>query len=539
MKKLILILILILNLTACDFKQEKVISINIGSEPITLNPVANVTADGVTLISHCFEGLTKTSIKNKNLKGVNLGEITLGQAKSYEKNINPDGTVSYIFILRDDIFWSDNIPVKAQDFEYSMKYCVDPINNCISSYHLDIIQNASEIISGKISKDLLGVKALDDKKLEIILDLDYPFFLERCSWPQYMPIREDIIKTYGENWYLNPENYICNGAMKLESWSHDSNIILVPNENYYDRDKIKIKNLKFILSSDVNSMFAAYKNNQVDFIQKLPRQEENIKKSKSYFSHETLAVMFVSFQNQKAPFDNKLVRKAFSLAIDREHITKNILRNGELPAGGLIPWGCVDQNKIDFRKQAGNYYEINNYKNNCEQAKKLLAQAGYPDGKDFPVVEYLCSNIDVMKSVAEALQNMWQEVLGVTVQIKTQDWNAFLGLQQAGDFEVSHLTWLGGDDPLCYLEMNYSANNYAKYSNPEYQKIINQVQNEKNLDINKRNELLARAEKLVIQEDMGIAPLFFPVAAGLLRENITGVYRSKYNNYFFIYSDIN
>jgi oligopeptide transport system substrate-binding protein len=468
--------------------------------------------------------------------------IKPGQAEKYEKIINQDGTVDYKFTLRDNLKWSDGRPIIANDFVYTWRRALDPKTGSTSVYIFDMIKNEQEIVNGKLDKEQLGVKALDDKTFVVTLNYDCPYFIQVCCMIATMPVRKDVIESNGDTWSSNPDTLVCNGAFKLTEWVHNSYIMVEKNENYYDHDKIKLDGIKFVLMDDANSALASYKNNDLDYTQKLPVNEiVELKKDKEFFVQKSLGTYHICFQTQKPPFDNPLVRKAFSLAINREYITKNITRAEQAPAAGYIPIGFIDCDGNDFRLSGKKYFATSqkDYKADCIEAKKLLAQAGYENGKNFPTVEYTYNTNDEHKAVAEALQNMWQDVLGVKVTLSNQDWNTFLMTLKDGNYQLGRLTWCAGfTDPIILLE-NYlsdGANNKPKYLNKDYDNLIKQIKNMR--DDKKRFELMHQAEDIIMNDSV-VAPIYFYTTPCMLKSNITGAYYTTIGNCLFMYCDKN
>ena len=250
---------------------------------------------------------------------------------------------------------------------------------------------------------------------------------------------------------------------------------------------------------------------------------------------------YVCFQTQQAPFDDPRVREAFSLAIDRTYLVTSVTQTGETPATGYVPAGVYDAQGPggeDFRTQGGAYWDPakDAYAENCEKARQLLAEAGYPDGVGFPVVEYLYNTDDVHKAIAEALQNMWQTQLGVTVTLRNQDWNVFLQTRKQGDYSVARNGWLADyNDPMTFLDMwiTGGGNNDAQYANPEYDALIAAAKTTSDPQV--RMDYMHQAEDLLIGQDHALAPLYFYTQKYLLKDDIQGVYYTPLGYFFFSY----
>ena len=523
------------------------ITVNLASEPQTMDPALNTTSDGSNMANHLFEGLMKWEDSGVEVNGsdgtAHSAQLAPGQAESYEKTENEDGTVTYTFKLRDGIKWSDGKDVTAGDFEYSWKRLVDPATAADYSYMLDCVVNANEIIAGEKDASELAVKAVDDKTFEVTLVNDLPYFEELCAFPAMMPVRQDIIEEAGDNWTFDVATYISNGAYKMKEWTHNSQIVVEKNENYYDYEKLGPETITFKLMDNQNAMLSGFNSGELDFIEDVPQAEiANLIASGDMKIVDYIGTYYVCFQTQKAPFDDARVRKAFSLAIDRTYIVNQVTQSGQVEAGGFVPAGVYDAEGAtgdDFRTVGGDYYKPTDadYEANCEEARALLAEAGYPDGEGFPVVEYLYNTSDAHKAVAEALQYMWEEELGVKVTLNNQEWAAFLQTRKDGDYSIARNGWIADyNDPISFLDMwmTGGGNNDAQYANEEYDSLIKEAKT--TTDVKERMELLHKAEDKIIGEDNALAPLYFYTQKYMLADGIEGLYYCPLGYFFFGYT---
>ena len=523
------------------------ITVNLASEPQTMDPALNTTSDGSNMANHLFEGLMKWEDSGAEVNGsdgtAHSAQLAPGQAESYEKTENEDGTVTYTFKLRDGIKWSDGKDVTAGDFEYAWKRLVDPATAADYSYMLDCVVNANEIIAGEKDASELAVKAVDDKTFEVTLVNDLPYFEELCAFPAMMPVRQDIIEEAGDNWTFDVATYISNGAYKMKEWTHNSQIVVEKNENYYDYEKLGPETITFKLMDNQNAMLSGFNSGELDFIEDVPQAEiANLIASGDMKIVDYIGTYYVCFQTQKAPFDDPRVRKAFSLAIDRTYIVNQVTQSGQVEAGGFVPAGVYDAEGAtgdDFRTVGGDYYKPTDadYEANCEEARALLAEAGYPDGEGFPVVEYLYNTSDAHKAVAEALQYMWEEELGVKVTLNNQEWAAFLQTRKDGDYSIARNGWIADyNDPISFLDMwmTGGGNNDAQYSNEEYDSLIKEAKT--TTDVKERMELLHKAEDKIIGEDNALAPLYFYTQKYMLADGIEGLYYCPLGYFFFGYT---
>ena len=536
MKKLIaiaLVLIMAFSVFGCTTSTEDFeIAVNFASEPNTIDPALNSAVDGAVMINHIFEGLYKWVDD-----GSGNATLALGQAK--EVTPNADKTV-YTVKLRDDIKWSDGKDVIAADFVYAWQRLVDPNTAADYCYMADIILNANEIMAGEMDKSELGVKAIDEKTLEITLHTACPYFEEIMAFPALMPIRSDIIEQYGDQWTFSPETYIGNGQYKMAEWSHNEFIKLVPSETYYDVDKLGPKVIKFALMDDTNAIYAAYRSGSLNFIQEVPVDEiPGLLSSGELKVHPYLGTYYCCFNTSKAPFDDVRVREAFSLVIDRNYIVENVTKTGQMPATAFVPSGISDApgTKDDFRAVGGDYMDVSaeKYQENCERARQLLAEAGYPNGEGFPIVEYLYNTSDNHRLIGEALQNMWQTELGVTVNLVNQEWNTFLDTRKNGDYSIARNGWIADyNDPMSFLDMwlTGGGNNDAQYSNPDYDALIMQAKSTS--DLAERMSLMHQAEDILMGQDVVHAAIYF-YTDKYMSQGIKGMYFTPLGYYFFGY----
>lgn len=523
------------------------ITVNIASEPQTIDPQLNSAVDGAIMTQHMFEGLMKWENSGSEVEGTDglmgSAQITNGQAESYEKVANEDGTVTYTFKLRDDAKWSDGQPVTAGDFEYAWKRLVDPATAADYSYMIACVVNAQDILDGKADPSTLAVKAVDDKTFEVTITTDLPYFLELCAFPAMLPVRQDTIEANGDQWTFNPETYISNGAYKLSAWNHNAEIICEKNDQFYDYENLGPDTITFKLMDDQNAMLSGFKSGELDFIEDVPQAEiSNLIASGDLKIVDYIGTYYACYQTQKAPFDDPRVRQAFTLAVDRTYIVNKVTQSGQVEANGFVPAGMYDAEGAtgdDFRTVGGGYYAETDadYEANCEKARELLAEAGYPNGEGFPVVEYLYNTSDAHKAVAEALQYMWETVLGVKVTLNNQEWAVFLQTRKDGDYSIARNGWIADyNDPMCFLDMwlTGSGNNDAQYSNKKYDELIKKAQSAKTQE--ERMQYMHEAEDIIMGEDWALNPLYFYTQKFMMNPEIKGAYYTPLGFFFFGYT---
>lgn len=495
MKKLlsiVLALCFVLSMTGVALAEDvQTINVCIGSQPETLDPQLNSASDGSNYIKHLFEGLMKY--------GWNGEGVVNGVADNY--TVSDDGLV-YTFHIRDDAKWSDGQDLTAEDFEYTFKRLVDPAT--AAPYAGDMgkyLKNGLAISNGEMSVDELGVKVVDSKTIELTLENPCSWFLEVMAFPTYYPVRKDVIEANGDAWTTSVDTLIGNGAYKLESYTMDEEIVMVPNENYYDADKLACKRICFKLIADPNAKLAAMRAGELDWCDDYPTEELDTLKAEGLFhSVPQLGTYYVNINNKVAPFDDVRVRKAFMLAIDPYYLAETVTQGTYLPATNFVGDGFTEADGSEFSSKQV-VIDRSDYAANVAEAQKLLAEAGYPNGEGFPTVSYATNVSGVHVSTAEALAYMWKENLGVNVEIEQMEWNVFLAARRNGEHTLARDGWVADfADPSNLLDLftSYSGNNSTFYNNAEFDKLMQEASS--TTDLNVHFEKLHEAEKLAFDE---------------------------------------
>lgn len=533
------------------------ITLNIASEPQSIDPALNSAVDGAIMLGHMFEGLMKWKDSGVETPGADgtctNAELTEGQAESYEKVVNDDGTVTYTFKIRSDARWSDGKPVTAGDFVYSWQRLVTPETAADYNYMIGSVVNANEIMAGDMDPTELAVSAPDDSTFVVTLTSDLPYFLEVCAFPATFPVRQDVTTkedgTPNDQWTFDVASYLCNGPYKLTAWNHNSEIVMEPNEQYYDAANLGPDKITFKLMDDQNAMLSGFNSGELDFIEDVPQAElPSLIASGDLKIVDYIGTYYVCYQTQKAPFDDPRVRQAFTLAVNRTFIVDKVTQAGQVPANGFVPAGVYDaagSTGDDFRTVGGAYYSIEgdadySYEANCEKARELLAEAGYPNGENFPVVEYLYNTSDAHKAVAEALQNMWETELGVKVTLNNQEWAVFLQTRKDGNYSIARNGWIADyNDPMSFLDMwlTGGGNNDAQYANADYDAKIQEAKN--TTDPAARMKLMHEAENIIMGQDWALNPLYFYTQKYMLSDRVGGMFYTPLGYFFFSYAHPN
>ena len=488
------------------------LQLNVGSEPYTIDPSYNVTADTLVYLNHIFEGLVT---KDKD------GKIIPAAAKSW--NVSDDGLV-YTFHLRNDAYWSDGRGVIANDFVYSFRRLFDPATKSKYAYQYNVIKNSRAIYRGEIEPQYLGVEAIDDYTLEIILEIPITYFLEILAYPTFYPLREDIIREYGEKWTDTPASFIGNGPFKVVERKIDEHIIMEKNELYWNHAEVIPSRLEFILRNDNEYSLNSVKQGILHFSRNFPREHISSLEKEGYIHNvPRIATYFYFINTTNSVLSDINIRRALSLAIDRNYIVENITKTGERPAAALVPYGVAGFFG-DFRENGGDYIDItkSNYENNVKEAKKLMMLSGYPNGNGFPSLTFK-TTYGVHRYIFEAIQKMWKENLGINVVLEKMEWNDLVAERFSRNIEIASGGWNGDfNDPINFLSifLSSSANNNSSYSNTRYDDLIKTAT--LITDSSYRMMIMHKAEELLIN-DMAMIPIYFSNEPLLVSPKLKGV----------------
>lgn len=493
-----LIFLLIISCTKETKKIKDELTVNLGYELQSIDPAINDETYGFIYINHAFEGLLTKDIN---------GKIVGGSSDKWE--ISED-KLKYTFRIREDAKWSDGKKLTADDFVYSYRRVVDPKTASPIAYLMYYIKNAKNINMGKKQIDTLGVTAIDENTLTIELENPTLYFEDiLASGGCYVPVREDIINKYGDDWTWNSESYIGNGAYKMTERKPDELIAFELNTNYWDYKNQVAKKINFVLIADEYISLNAVRTGDVDFSINAPPigEIESLIKENLMAVSDIIGVYYLDLNNKDKTLSDKRVRKALSLAIDRNYIVSNIGHGKLIAAESFVP-PVVKGLEKSFREESSNFIIANNYSNNIIEAKKLLAEAGYPNGENFPILEVKVSS-GFYTTVLEAIQEMWKNNLNIDVVVRTEESKITLPFRQSGKYQIARTSWTGDyNDPLTMLQIMTSESdiNYSSFSNERYDYLINFATtstNEKD-----RMEALKEAEAILFEE-MPIIPFIY------------------------------
>lgn len=507
---------------------DKELAVQIGPDPETIDPALNSAVDGGNMLLHAYECLL--------IVGED-GTLQPGQAESYE--VSEDG-LTWTFHLRDGLKWSDGSDLTANDFVYSWKRVCNPeVAAPYAETVLGMVKGYDEAIDGNL--DALGVSAPDDSTLVVELANPCSYFGSLAAFATLSPVQEATIEANGEAWATAPETYVSNGPFYMTEWVPGSHITFSKNPYYWNADAIKLDRLKFVLMEDSNAAYSAYQTGEVLMIKDVPTEEiPSLTGTDDFYVDPIIGTYYISLNIQKAPFDDVNVRKALSLAIDREYVASTLMQGTYTAAGNLMGPGWMDTDGTEFMSNANGgkpYIDTTNFEANLEEAKQLLADAGYPDGEGFPTISYTTNDAGYHKVVAEYLQQAWAE-LGIDLQVNIVEWSSFTPMRRSGDFEVARNGWVGDySDPSNMLELfcTTNGNNDGKFSNADFDAAIDTSRS--TLDAAERSTALHTAED-ILMDQAGCIPLAYYNDFWLQSSKITGAWHSAYGYWYFMYADI-
>lgn len=516
-------------------------TVQYGSNPETLDPALNSAVDGANTIITVFETLL---IINEN------NETVPGQAESW--TTSEDG-LTWTFTMRDGLKWSDGSELNAKDFEYSFKRMADPdtaapyAETCLGM--IDGFEEAAGFPDAdgnptvEPNLDALNVKASDDgKTLTIVLGYPCSYFDKIAAFAAMSPVQKATVEANGDAWCTSPDTYVCNGPYMITEWTPSERIVLTKNPNYvggWDNSKIVTDTITLLLLEDSSASFAAYNSGEAVLIKDVPTDEiPSLTKAEDggdFYVDTILGTYYVSLNLKRDAFKDAKVRKALSLAIDRDYVANTIMQGTYSTADSIVGPGIVDENGY-FHDNGNAPYISADYEANLAEAKKLLAEAGYPNGEGYPTIEYSCNDAGYHVPLAEYLQQAWGD-LGITLTISKMEWSSFTAARRAGEYDVARNGWvMDYNDPSNMLDLFCSGNgnNDGKYSNPEFDAAI---EASKVADAAEHFAQLHKAED-ILMEDTGCLPIAYYNDYWLQSSSLKGTWHSPYGYWYFQYGYI-
>ena len=534
MKKLALLvsaLALVGLLASCNDKGKKaaagsVVHVQVGPSPETIDPALNSAVDGANMIIHAFEGLLKFDRDNN---------IVAGLAESWEQS--SDG-LTWTFQLRDGLKWSDGSALTAADFVYAWRRVADPVTAAPYGYDLlNMVEGYNEAAAGDIEK--LGVEAPDERTFIVHLVNPCIYFDKIAAFATLVPVQQATISANGDGWTTEPASYVTDGPYYMTEFTDGAQIVFTKNPYYWDAAHVTFDQIVWHLIEDPNTSYTAYNQGELQMIKDVPTEEiPSLRDNGEFYIEPIMGTYYVTFNTRKAPFNDARVREALSLAIDRTHVANVIMGGTYSPAKNFVGPGVSDAAKgSSFERVTtetyGDYFGTD-YAADLARAKALLADAGYPDGKGFPVFEYLTNDAGYHKAVAEYLQAAYAE-LGLTMNVNIQEWKTVTADRRSGNFDVARNGWVyDWDDPSNMINLleTGNGNNDGAYSSAVFDELVRAARDA--TDVKAHYDYLHQAEQVLLK-DAAMAPIAYYNEFWLQKSALKGTWHSPYGYWYFMY----
>ena len=499
-------------------------TIDLRTEPDEMNSVLTTYVPSSDLLRMTMVSLYRLDANDEPV--ADLAETT---------QVSEDGR-TYTMTLRQDAKWTNGEPVTAHDFVFSYQLmCNKDTASAYAFIMTDNLLNGSEVYDGAMDPSELGVKALDDYTLEVTFKNPIPYAEHLLAFASYYPVNQKAYEEIGADNYGNDiDSLVTNGAYTMTEWVHNDHVTLTANEDFYDPDRCAVKNVKFIMLNDTNARMNAFQAGQVDCVNLSGDQIEQAKQLgitvENYVDNGNWYFQF-NTQHTEVGLGNANIRLALGMAIDAQSLCDNILKDGSVPATGLVPTTIAGANDQKYREAVGDFVGYD-----PEAAKAAFEQGLQETGLKAEDVKLslLCDDSDASQKVAQFFQAQWSENLGIDVEITPQQFKSRLDSMDSGDFDIVFAGWAPDyNDAMTYLDMfmKDNGNNYGKYDNPEYDSLLEQAMSEQ--DAAKRQELLAQAEELVTKTDAAVYPVYFSSCSYAVSDKVQDMTRTGFQEFDF------
>jgi oligopeptide transport system substrate-binding protein len=506
-------------LSGCNFSNstEKV------DEDNKVNQTLNVTepADIPTLDStKAHDGIAFTVLNNINEGLYRQDENNLPIKALATEHEESEDKVVHTFTLR-DAKWSNGEPVTAQDFEYAWKRVMKDNSPYAFMFVTAGIKNAEAILNAEKDADELGIKAIDEKTLEVTLEAANPLFQTLLTFPTFLPQNQKFVEEKGDQYALEADGVLFNGPFKLVEWTHEQGWKYEKNEDYWDAKEVKLDNINVYVVKDPSTGSNLYETEKVDRVELSSALVDQYKDDANFQTMQESGLVFLRFNHNHPVLGNKDIRRAINMAIDKKGLTDVILKDGSSPLNGVVPAGFYNSpDNKDYRELNGDFNT-----GTVEEAQEAWTKGLKETGQKDVTVSINIADSDDHKKVAEYIQAQLEDNLpGMKLEIKAVPFAQRLEIEKAIEYDLSLSSW-GPDysDPMTYLDMwlKDGSANRMDYYNPKLDELVAQARIES--DLAKRYEMLLTLEKMLLEEDAAIAPLYQEGESILIREKIKGV----------------
>ncbi|MHB1405298.1 MAG: peptide ABC transporter substrate-binding protein [Desulfitobacteriaceae bacterium] len=487
----------------------QVLKMTLLAEPQALDTSKASAAVSFDILSQVEEGLYRLG---------KTGEPVPALAASMPEISNEGKT--YTIKLRDNIKWSDGSAVTAKDFEYAWKRTLDPNTKADYAFMVAWIKGGEAYMTGKGSADQVQVKASDDKTLTFTLENPVPFMTAQLAFPVFFPQKQEFVEKQGDKYATDADKLLFNGPFKLTKWDHEQSLTLVKNENYWDKDKVKLNEVVVQIASNNNTLANLYQSNAIDVARITRDQVDRWKGKPDYVVQPQLYITYVEMNQDVPVLKNEKVRKALGLAIDRESLVDIVFHDGSKSPTGFVPFGTMGGDNKEFRATAGDVLP----KYDPAQAKTLLTEGLKEVGlTSFPNLKFTGDDTEDGKKAMEFIQGQWKQNLGIDVTVEALPHKLRIDRGQKHQFELLLFNW-GADynEPMTFLDVHESTSSFneSQFNDTEYDQLIKKARAES--DAAKRNQYLVEAEKILVNK-MPVAPVNFRAYSYLVRPNAKNI----------------
>lgn len=505
----------------------KTLTYAMSEEPETLDPSMNNYMNSSIVLQNLFTGLYQIGED---------GSLVNGCADNY--TVSEDG-LEYTFTLRDGLKWSDGSDLTAKDFEYSWKRALSPDAASPGAWYLFYLKNGEKYNSGEAGAEDVGVTAVDDKTLKVTLENPTSYFLDLTAVSVYFPVKQEVVEGNG-GWTKTGDTYICNGAFKVKEINPQASYILEKNPNYVDADKTKLDNVSIVFIGSAEAALSSFNAGEVDVIDNAligTQAQTQYGGSDELKMFDLIGTNYYDFNCSQEYLSDPGVRKALAMALDRDTINQALVASKPQSAYAFVPHGIkYEGSEDDYRTVVGDLF-----KEDVNEAKQLLADAGYPDGAGLPTLKLITQNDQEKKDIVQAMQAMWKENLGVNTEIVTFESKVYWDEQRAGNFDICYDGWTGDyPDPSTNLECFLASRNetQCRWTGEKADRYDSIMKECRSLTDNaKRMELFTEAEQILMDE-MPIMPIYFRNSQLLVNKRCANVIKSYIGHTIFKYADV-
>jgi oligopeptide transport system substrate-binding protein len=441
-----------------------------------------------------FEGLVGYDPRtNKAVPGV---------AESW--STSADGTV-ITFKIRNGLTWSDGTPITAQTIVDSWLYHLNPTTGSKYAYMPGMVIKGADLYNTQGGRPSdVGIRAVNPSTFEVTLVGNVPYAIDMFAHQSFSPIPMHVVQRYGADW-IKKENFVSNGPFVLEEWVPNDHLTVVPNDHYWNKANVFLTKITFLPIEDTNTAYQAFKNGEIDWSTNIPLALiDQLKLDKDYRVDTQLGSYFYYVNTTHPILKDVRIRKALSMSFDRQELIDRVVKGGQIPSFALVP-------PIgEYQPATGTGYDL-------AAAKRLLAEAGYPNGQGLPTFTIIYNTLDSHQVIAEYLQQVWKTNLGVNVTLQNLEWATFLEERKTSRMELGRAGWIADyADAQNFLDLLITdgGNNDGHYSNPEYDRLIRQAASLP--DGAERNNVMRQAEEIAITRDQVVIPIYYYVSQNLI-----------------------